>query len=126
MLRTDLLAEPVVWSLMRERFPWVEEERGDIGEGLVHLEFAALRRGVERAADSADCAGAISILSFVEELLADSKRLHPDVINAIEVSFVEDLFLGEVPQAAFIEPLLPPLVRVVWTTIADAHEKRSG
>ena len=115
-----------MWSLMRARFPWVEEERGDIGEGLVHLEFAALRRGVERAADSDDAASALAILSFIEELLECATRLHPDVINAIEVSFIEDLYLAEPRQAAFAAPLLPSRVRTVWTKIADAHAKTSG
>jgi hypothetical protein len=51
MLKTGLLGEPEVWSLMCARFPWVEEERGESGEGLLQVEFASLREGVERAAD---------------------------------------------------------------------------
>jgi len=126
MLRTDLLREPEVWAWMRRRFPWVEEERGEIGEGLIHLDFAALRHGLEKAADDNDAGAARDILNFIEELVDKVDALHPDVVNALDVSFLEDLYLAEQHQRDFAGPLLLPRTRARWDGIAAAHEGRSG
>lgn len=125
MLPTDLVREPEVWALMCRRFPWVEEERGEIGEGLIHLDFAALRR-VERAADANDVDAARDLLTFIEELVGELDTLHPDVVNALDVSFIEDLYLAEQRQRDFVAPLLLPKSKLRWDEIAAAHEGRSG
>ncbi len=126
MLRRDLLREPEVWALMCQRFPWVEEERGEIGEGLIHLDFAALRHGVERAADSNDAGAARDILAFIEELLDKLDLLHPEVVNALDVSFLEDLYLADESQRDFAAALLLPKTQARWSEIAAAHEGSSG
>jgi hypothetical protein len=126
MLRKDLLREPEVWALMCRRFPWVEEERGEIGEGLIHLDFATLRHGVERAADSNDAGTARDILTFIEELLEKRDVLHPEVLNALDVSFLEDLYLAEERQRDFAATLLLPRTRARWSEIAAGHEGRSS
>jgi hypothetical protein len=76
---------------MIARFPWVEGELGEDGNGLVHLEVAALRRGVEAAANDQDAEKALAILGFIDDLYRQPLELHPDVLNALDVSFVEDL-----------------------------------
>jgi hypothetical protein len=123
MIRQNLIREPEAWAWMCRRFPWVEEDRGEIGEGLVHLDFAALRRGLERAADADDVSSASEILGFVEELAGKLDELHPDVINALDVSFLEDLYLGEQSRRDFAAPLLRPKTRERWDEIAAAHER---
>lgn len=125
MLSADLLGEPEIWARMSPRFPWVEEERGEIGEGLIHLDFAALRHGVERAADANDIGAAGDVLAFIEELVDKLDALHPDVVNALDVSFLEDLFLAEQRQRAFVAPLLLPKTKARWDEIAAAYEGRS-
>jgi hypothetical protein len=121
MLRGDMMREPEVWALMCRRFPWVEEARGGIGEGLIHLDFAALRHGVERAADSNDAGAARDVLTFIEELLDKLDVLHPDVVNALDVSFLEDLYLAEESQRDFAAPLLLPKTKGRWSEIAARH-----
>jgi hypothetical protein len=111
---------------MCRRFPWVEEERGEIGAGLAHLNFAALRHGVERAADANDVDAAANILSFIEELVDQLDSIHPDVVNALDVSFLEDLYLAGRRQRDFAAPLLLPKTRERWDEIAAAHDGRSG
>src|SRR5262245_60953472 len=119
MLVDDLAREPEIWKAMCNRFPWVEDERGDIGEGLIHLDFAALRRGVERAADSQDLTTARNVLEFVEQLFDKIDTLHPEVVNALDVSFLEDLYLSDSQHRDFAVPLLGPKSRMRWDAIVD-------
>jgi hypothetical protein len=126
MLRRDLIDEPQVWASMTERFPWVVEERGEIGEGLVHLDFAALRQGVERAADDLDSVTARDILAFVEQLLTDPLKLHPGVENAIAVSFIEDLYLNDQHVREFVEPLLGSSTLRRWNEVKNWSANESG
>lgn len=126
MMRRDLLSEPEVWAMMCHRFPWIAQERGESGEGLIHLEFAALRHGVERAADSNDVGAAVGILTFIEELVHGRDTLHPEVIDALDVSFLEDLYLAAPAQREFAAALLLPSSKERWNRIAAAHEARSG
>ena len=123
---TGLVREPEIWASMCRRFPWVVEERGDLGEGLVHLDFAALRRGVEKAADSADVPTASEILAFVEDLVQRIDALHPEVVNALDVSFLLDLYLAEPQQRDFAIPLLQPKSRERWKEISEGYDRRSG
>jgi hypothetical protein len=125
MLVTDVLKEPEVWALMREAFPGIDDDVGEIGAGLLHLEFAALRRRLESAAELRDSDEAVRILAFVDGLLG--RPIHSDVENAIDVSFVEDLYLGEDRWRAFVAPLLPIKIRRKWDESVSAYgTKRSG
>lgn len=121
-----MLGEPEVWAEMSRRFPWVAEELDGICEGLLHLEFGALRRGVERAADTNDTQTARTILEFVEELLAKPDAIEPEVRNAIDVSFVEDLYLGESQRRAIVAPLLGPQCSARWHEVAKYHDGSSA
>jgi hypothetical protein len=126
MLRRDLMTEPEVWSKMVDRFPWVAEERGSEGEGLTHLEFAALRRGLERADLAEDFATVREICGFVEELISDRLSLHPDVENAIDVSFVEDLYLTEHWHREIVEASLGPATRARWDEVKNWPPNSTG
>ena len=106
--------------------PWIEEERGEIGEGLIHLDFAALRRGVGRAATAQDVNAAKDVLSFVEELVERLHSLHPEVVDALDVSFLEDLYLSKPRERDFAAHLLLPKTRVRWNEIVAAHEGGSS
>jgi len=123
---SDLVREPEIWASMCRRFPWVVEERGDFGEGLVHLDFGALRRGVEKAAGLGDVSTASDILAFVEDLLQRVDTLHPEVVNALDISFLEDLYLAEPQQRDFAVPLLQPKSKARWKEVSEAYNRRSG
>jgi hypothetical protein len=119
MLITDVLKEPEVWARMRSAFPGIEDDVGEIGAGLLHLEFAELRRRLELALDVPDTREASRILAFVDDLLAQA--IHSDVENAIDVSFIEDLYLGEERWRLLVEPLLPAKVRAKWDESVAGH-----
>jgi hypothetical protein len=60
--------------------------------GLLHCEVAAFRRATEVAMDSGRLWEAQGHFHLVEELLAVAD---PELRNALEVSYLEDLALGE-------------------------------
>jgi hypothetical protein len=119
MLVTDVLKEPEVWALMCEAFPGIDDDVGEIGAGLLHLEFAALRRRLELAVEARDTDTAIRIVVFVDDLLG--RPVHADVENAVDVSFVEDLYLGEEHLREFIAPLLPARIRRKWDESVSSY-----
>jgi hypothetical protein len=106
---------------MIARFPWVEGELGEDGNGLVHLEVAALRRGVEAAANDQDAEKALAILGFIDDLYRQPLELHPDVLNALDVSFVEDLYLSGPATRSFVAGLLGAATKARWDEVARSH-----
>lgn len=60
--------------------------------GLLHLEMAAFRELTETAMDNGDAWLAERHFRLIERLLADAG---PELQNAIEISYLEDLALGE-------------------------------
>jgi hypothetical protein len=75
-----------------ERFPAVAAQIDETDRGLLHLEMAVLARATSAAIEAKNDASVAELLSFAEEILgaADSS-----VENAIYVSFLENVFLGE-------------------------------
>jgi hypothetical protein len=65
---------------------------GPYSAGLLHCEVADFRRATERAMDAGRFWEAERHFRLVEELLAAAG---PELRNALEVSYLEDLALGE-------------------------------
>jgi hypothetical protein len=90
--------EEVVRKELIQRFPWIEKEISHSGgEGLIHVELALLRSCAEEYTKQKNIKRLADIFGFIESLLSQKRSLHPDVLNAIEISFVEDLILAEHP-----------------------------
>jgi hypothetical protein len=64
--------------------------------GVLHLEVAAFRRATEEAMDAGRLWEAERHFRLVEELL---EKAAPELRNALEVSYLEDLALGECTPA---------------------------
>jgi hypothetical protein len=77
-------------------FPGVIAEFGPYSSGLLHCEVADFRRVTERAMDEGRFWEAERHFRLVEELLAAAG---PELRNALEVSYLEDLALGECTPA---------------------------
>ncbi len=72
-------------------FPNVVAQIGDIDAGLLHCEVAVFRRATEQAIDMGQFWEAEKHFRLVEELL---KVAGPELLNALEVSYLEDFALG--------------------------------
>ncbi len=73
-------------------FPDVIERFGPYSRGLLHCEVADFRQATERAMDQGKHWEVERHFRFVAELMEDAD---PELRNALEVSYLEDLALGE-------------------------------
>jgi hypothetical protein len=64
--------------------------------GLLHCKVGAFRRATESAMDGGRLAAAEGHFRFAERAL---RMAGPDLRNALEVSYLEDLAFGEMPAA---------------------------
>jgi hypothetical protein len=97
-------------------FPVAIEVREE-GDGLLHLEAAAFRRATKRAMDAGQLWVAEKHFRFVERVLREAT---PDVGNALGVSYVEDLALGECTPQRYraVKERMPAKLRA---EMADIH-----
>jgi hypothetical protein len=79
-------------------FPEVVAEFGPYSSGLLHCEVADFRQATERAMDEGRLWDAEQHFRLVAELLAVAS---PELRNALEVSYLEDLALGECTPARY-------------------------
>lgn len=79
-------------ALLMAKFPDLADEVREEGDGLIHLEAAAFRRATERAMDAGRQWDAERHFRFVEQAMHDAD---PEVENALGVSYLEELALGE-------------------------------
>jgi hypothetical protein len=84
--RDDFLKE------LNSRFPEVINDIRQDEAGMLHCEVAAFRRVTEAALDAGRLWNAERYFRFVEELLESAG---PHLRNALEVSYLEDLALGD-------------------------------
>jgi hypothetical protein len=81
---------------LREELPEVVAQIRPDESGLLHLEVAAFRRASEEAMDAGRLWAAERHFRLVEKLLGEAG---PELRNALEVSYLEDLALGELSPA---------------------------
>jgi hypothetical protein len=96
-------------ALLKERFPEVAACIDDCSEGLLHLEMATLARATQDAIDRQDTETLRKHFVFVDELFREAA---PDVENAVNVSYLENLrFEGRKADAINARELLPTRLR---------------
>ena len=95
---------------LRDEFPDVVAHIRPDESGLLHLEMAAFRRATEEAMDAGRLWESERHFRLVEELLEEA---NPELCNALEVSYLEDLALGECTQARrlAVHERMPRLLR---------------
>jgi hypothetical protein len=93
-------------------FPDVAAGFGPYSAGRLHCEVGDFLRATERAMDEGRLWEAERHFRLVEELLAAAD---PELRNALEVSYLENLALGECPPARHraVKDRMPPVLRAV-------------
>ena len=106
---SERIDHPRFIALLTERFPEVVTAIDDCSEGLLHLEMATLARATQAAIDNQDKATVVSHFQFVDEEFRDAA---PDVENAVNVSYLENLrFEGRKAAPTRARDLLTPQLR---------------
>jgi hypothetical protein len=98
-------------ALLTERFPEVATAIHDCSRGLLHPEMGTLARATQAAIDRQDRVTVQRHFAFVDEVFSDAA---PDVVNAINVSYLENLrFDGPTATKIMARELLSPRLQNV-------------
>jgi len=104
-------------ALLTERFPEVAASIDDCSQGLLHLEMATLACATQAAIDGEDKATVLQHFQFIDEVFRDAG---PDVENAVNVSYLENLrFEGCKAAPTKARELLTPRLQ---QALAELHE----
>lgn len=97
---------------LRADFPEVVAQIGKDEAGRLHCEVAVFRMATEQAVDAGRLWTAYLHFRLVEELLALAA---PDLLNALEISYLEDLAFGTCTPARHraIKERMPPALRQI-------------
>jgi hypothetical protein len=111
-------------ALLTAQFPEVAAAIDDCSQGLLHLEMATLARATQSAIYNQDKATVIRHFQFVDEVIRDAA---PDVWNAVNVSYLENLhFEGRKAAPAKARELLTPRLRQALIELEEYLERLHG
>jgi hypothetical protein len=106
---SERIDHPRFVAMLTARFPKVAAAIDDCSQGLLHLEMATLARATQAAIDNQDKATLVRHFEFVDEVFRDAA---PDVENAVNVSYLENLrFEGRKAALTKARELLTPRLR---------------
>lgn len=96
-------------ALLTERFPAIAASSDDCRQGLLHLEMATFARATQMAIDAQDHHTVQRHFQFIDEVF---RQAAPDVENAVNVSYLENLsFEGHKAASMKARDLLTPRLR---------------
>ena len=116
--------EPELRRLLLDHFPELANEIED-DSGLVHLEMSALERLANRSIKSGDISTLKRTYEFVGNMARHLSEVHPDVVNAIHVSFLEGLHFANKNHGEKAKALLPAVLLKMWNAQMD-HNRKIG
>jgi len=103
---SERIDHPRFITLLTSRFPDVAAAIDNCSQGLLHLEMATFARTTQTAMDNQDKTTVVRHFQFVDEVFRDAT---PDVENAVNVSYLENLrFEGRKAAPMKSRELLPP------------------
>lgn len=124
VMRLDLVSAHDVWRRLRTDFPELIEAT-EFDQNSVHLTLGELERFANEAISLGDFPALQRAYDFIVALAADSDSLHPDVLNAIQVSFLEGLSFAHSRNGEKAKSVLPPILKGMWDR-QMAHNRRIG
>lgn len=107
-------------EMLTARFPEVTASFDEIRRGLLHCEMAAFARITEEAMDSGNHWQVEKYFGFVEEVRENAS---PEVINAIDVSFLEWLAFSDYSEGRHraIKERMPKTLKKILFQIDGRH-----
>jgi len=86
---------PTLIEMLSNEFPEIVQAFDEIETGLLHLEMASFARTTKKALDEGRFSQVQKYFVFMDRV---RKKADPDVENAIDVSFIENLAYDEVNE----------------------------
>jgi hypothetical protein len=83
-------------QLLSEEFPEVPQAFDESEKGLLHCEMGAFARVTEQTIDQGQLVKVEEYFAFIDRVRANA---HPELENAIDVSYIEYLAFGEVTES---------------------------
>ncbi|MDJ0946842.1 MAG: hypothetical protein QNJ30_25620 [Kiloniellales bacterium] len=124
VVRRDLLTAQDVWRCIKAEFPELEEAI-EYDRDSVHLSLGELEILANQAIARGDFSALERTYAFVLGLASEADRLHPSVLSAIHVSFLEGLNLGHTRNGEKAKELLPAVLKAMWER-QMAHNRSIG
>lgn len=109
---------------MLKHFSELAEEIKD-DAGLVHAEMSSLERLANRAIKSGDFSSLRYIFEFISDIARHRSEVDANVINAINVSFLEGLSFSNKSHGDEAKQFLPPVLLEMWRAQME-HNRRIG
>lgn len=126
LFRTDheVLDEAGFEQLLRQEFPELAAEMDEY-HGLIHVELGVLERRANRWIREGQLDELSHAYSVLDHLARHSGQLHPNVLNALHVSFLEGLAFDHPPHGEEAKRQLPPALRAMWEA-QMRHNRKIG
>ena len=105
-------------------FPEIETDIED-DEVILHMEMSALERLANQYIKSGNFTGLNRTYDFIGDLARHQKDVHPDVINAMNVSFLEGLDFENENNGEKAKELMPRVLLQMWDAQYE-HNKKIG
>jgi len=100
------------------RFPEIAADIGDIEDGLLHLEMAVLSHATNGAVVEGRWSAVAEHFAFTSEIFA---RGNADLRNAVAVSYLENVFIGESSASFVFARSMLPVNLAVEMDLLEAH-----
>lgn len=113
VVRKDLLTAHDVWRRIKAEFPELEEVI-EYDRDSVHMSLGELETFANQAIASGDFSTLERTYAFVLGLASEADSLHPDVLKAIHVAFLEGLNFGHTRNGEKAKDLLPAVLKGMW------------
>ena len=120
----ERIDHPRFIALLTERFPELASSIDGCSQGLLHLEMATLARATQAAIDEQNKPTVQRHFQFIDEVFQDAA---PDVENAVNVSYLENLrFEGRKAAPTKARELLTPRLRQALAELEEYLARLSG
>jgi hypothetical protein len=105
-------------AILRREVPDIDSHIDQYGSGLLHCEVGAFLRMTEQAMDQGRLWEAERHFRLVERILGEAG---PEVRNALEISYLEELALGECTPARrqAVKERMPVALRRIMVSHSD-------
>ena len=124
IMRLDLVSAHDVWRRIKADFPELAEAI-EYDKDSVHMSLGELESFANRAIACGDFPTLERAYAFVLDLALEGEELHPNVLNAIHVSFLEGLNFGHIRNGEKAKDLLPDVLKGMWER-QMAHNRSIG